>query len=186
MTVHVPDRPGVLAGITQALGAERINIEDFELRHFSPERGGVLTMLVSGEGEAERAAACSRRRATASRSRRSSAELKSSLRLPCRAALALPGDKSISHRAVLIGAIADGESRIAGFGRSGDTESTIAAVAGARGRGRGGRATSARARASGLRGLRAPAEPIDCGNAGTLAAAARRGSSPASTGSGSS
>jgi prephenate dehydrogenase len=57
VTVHVPDRPGVLAGITQALGAERINIEDFELRHFSPERGGILTVLVSGEGEAERAAA---------------------------------------------------------------------------------------------------------------------------------
>ncbi len=57
VVVNVPDRPGVLAGITQALGAERINIEDFELRHFSPERGGVLTMLVSGEGAAERAAA---------------------------------------------------------------------------------------------------------------------------------
>ena len=56
LRVHIPDRPGVLAGITQALGAERINIEDFELRHFSPERGGVLTMLVSGEREAERAA----------------------------------------------------------------------------------------------------------------------------------
>jgi prephenate dehydrogenase len=56
VTVHVPDRPGVLAGITQALGAERINIEDFELRHFSPERGGVLTMLVSGAAEAARAA----------------------------------------------------------------------------------------------------------------------------------
>ncbi len=56
LRVHIPDRPGVLAGITQALGAERINIEDFELRHFSPERGGVLTMLVSGEGEARRAA----------------------------------------------------------------------------------------------------------------------------------
>lgn len=56
VTAHVPDRPGVLAGITQALGAERINIEDFELRHFSPERGGILTILVSGESEAERAA----------------------------------------------------------------------------------------------------------------------------------
>jgi prephenate dehydrogenase len=55
VVVNVPDRPGVLAGITQALGAERINIEDFELRHFSPERGGVLTILVSGEGAAERA-----------------------------------------------------------------------------------------------------------------------------------
>ena len=57
VVVHVPDRPGVLAGITQALGAERINIEDFELRHFSPERGGVLSMLVSGADEAARAAA---------------------------------------------------------------------------------------------------------------------------------
>jgi prephenate dehydrogenase len=57
LRVHVPDRPGVLAGITQALGAERINIEDFELQHVSPERGGTLTVLVAGEPEAERAAA---------------------------------------------------------------------------------------------------------------------------------
>ena len=56
LRVHVPDRPGVLAGITQALGAQRINIEDFELHHVSPERGGTLTLLVTGEGEAERAA----------------------------------------------------------------------------------------------------------------------------------
>ena len=56
LRVHVPDRPGVLAGITQALGAERINIEDFELHHVSPERGGTLTLLVEGEGEAQRAA----------------------------------------------------------------------------------------------------------------------------------
>jgi hypothetical protein len=57
LRVHLPDRPGVLAGITQALGAERINIEDFELHHMSPERGGDLTILISGEREAERAAA---------------------------------------------------------------------------------------------------------------------------------
>jgi prephenate dehydrogenase len=57
LRVHVPDRPGVLAGITQALGAERINIEDFELHHVSPERGGTLTLLVGGEDAARRAAA---------------------------------------------------------------------------------------------------------------------------------
>jgi prephenate dehydrogenase len=57
LRVHVPDRPGVLAGITQALGAERINIEDFELQHVSPERGGTLTVLVAGEHEAARASA---------------------------------------------------------------------------------------------------------------------------------
>jgi prephenate dehydrogenase len=56
LRVHVPDRPGVLAGITQALGAERINIEDFELHHVSPERGGTLIVLVAGESEAQRAA----------------------------------------------------------------------------------------------------------------------------------
>ena len=57
VSVHVPDRPGVFAGITQALGAERINIEDFELEHISPERGGTVTLLVTGEDEARRAAA---------------------------------------------------------------------------------------------------------------------------------
>jgi prephenate dehydrogenase len=56
LRVHVPDRPGVLAGITQALGAERINIEDFELQHMSRERGGTLTVLVAGADEAGRAA----------------------------------------------------------------------------------------------------------------------------------
>jgi prephenate dehydrogenase len=56
LRVHVPDRPGVLAGITQALGAERINIEDFELHHMSPDRGGTLTVLITGEDEAHRAA----------------------------------------------------------------------------------------------------------------------------------
>jgi prephenate dehydrogenase len=56
LRVHVPDRPGVLAGITQALGAERINIEDFELQHLSRERGGTLTLLVAREDEAGRAA----------------------------------------------------------------------------------------------------------------------------------
>jgi len=55
LRVHVPDRPGVLAGITQAFGAARINIEDFELRHMSRERGGTLTLLVSGENDAARA-----------------------------------------------------------------------------------------------------------------------------------
>jgi prephenate dehydrogenase len=56
LVVHVPDRPGVLAGITQALGAERINIEDFELQHMSPDRGGALALLIVGEDEARRAA----------------------------------------------------------------------------------------------------------------------------------
>jgi prephenate dehydrogenase len=56
LRVHVPDRPGVLAGIFQALGAERINVSDFDLEHLSPERGGTLTILVTGESDASLAA----------------------------------------------------------------------------------------------------------------------------------
>ena len=56
MRVHVPDRPGVLAGIFQALGAARINVEDFELEHLSPDRGGTLTILIGGESDATSAA----------------------------------------------------------------------------------------------------------------------------------
>ena len=82
--------------------------------------------------------------------------------------VAVPGDKSISHRAVLIGAICDAEIRVSGFGRSADTEATIAAV-----RALGAEVVdedvdTLRVRGVGLDGLRAPAEPIDCGNAGTL------------------
>jgi prephenate dehydrogenase len=51
--IRVPDRPGVLAKITQILGAASVNIEDFELRHVSPEYGGVLVILVVGAETAE-------------------------------------------------------------------------------------------------------------------------------------
>jgi prephenate dehydrogenase len=53
--IRVPDRPGVLARITQILGAAQINLEDFELRHVSPEYGGVLVILVAGADSAARA-----------------------------------------------------------------------------------------------------------------------------------
>jgi 3-phosphoshikimate 1-carboxyvinyltransferase len=81
--------------------------------------------------------------------------------------VALLGDKSISHRVVLLGAIADGESRVTGFGRSGDTESTIGAVRalGVEVEENGGQLTI---HGAGLRGLRSPGGPVDCGNAGTL------------------
>ncbi|HVS85321.1 MAG TPA: prephenate dehydrogenase/arogenate dehydrogenase family protein [Gaiellaceae bacterium] len=53
--IRVPDRPGVLASITQILGAADVNIEDFELRHVSPEYGGVLVILVAGADTADKA-----------------------------------------------------------------------------------------------------------------------------------
>ncbi len=42
--------------------------------------------------------------------------------------VAVPGDKSISHRAVLIGAVAEGDTHVRGFGRAGDTQASIDAV----------------------------------------------------------
>ena len=82
--------------------------------------------------------------------------------------LAVPGDKSISHRAVLVGAIAEGETRILGFGRSADTESTIGAVRALGVEVLEDDVDELRVRGRGLRGLEAPAGAIDCGNAGTL------------------
>jgi prephenate dehydrogenase len=59
--VRVPDKPGVLARITQTLGAAGVNIEDFELRHVSPEYGGVLVVLVAGSENLELARTLLRR-----------------------------------------------------------------------------------------------------------------------------
>ena len=79
---------------------------------------------------------------------------------------AVPGDQSISHRALLLGSISEGETVVRGFGRSADTESTLAAVRtlGIRVDEDGDVLT---VHGAGLRGL--ASATIDCGNAGTLA-----------------
>jgi 3-phosphoshikimate 1-carboxyvinyltransferase len=85
-----------------------------------------------------------------------------------RGAVALPGDKSLSHRALLIGAICERESVVRGFGRSEDTESTVRAVRALGVRVDEDGRDTLRVHGAGLRGLEAPEGPIDCGNAGTL------------------
>jgi 3-phosphoshikimate 1-carboxyvinyltransferase len=81
--------------------------------------------------------------------------------------IAVPGDKSISHRALLLGAVAEGESELEGFGSSNDTLSTVAAMR-ALGAGVDVEGDRVRVMGVGLRGLRPPEGPLDCGNAGTL------------------
>ena len=49
------------SAMAQTLGAAGINIEDFELRHVSPDYGGVLVVLVTGAENAELARALLRR-----------------------------------------------------------------------------------------------------------------------------
>ena len=89
-----------------------------------------------------------------------------------RGELRLPGDKSISHRALMLAALADGECRIRGAGDGADVRSTAAAM-----RALGaevqavpetdGRNVGYRVRSPGADGLTQPTGPIDCGNSGT-------------------
>ena len=98
---------------------------------------------------------------------------------PLRGELLVPADKSISHRAALFGAMADGTTSVRGYLDSADTRSTLAAIAklgadvriAATGETldplRGGELPeSIEITGVGLRGAR-PAS-IDVGNAGTL------------------
>jgi 3-phosphoshikimate 1-carboxyvinyltransferase len=81
--------------------------------------------------------------------------------------LRVPGDKSISHRALMLGAIADGSTGISGFLASEDCLATLAAL---RSLGvaieRPGE-TCVRVAGVGRAGLRAPPAALDMGNAGT-------------------
>lgn len=84
-----------------------------------------------------------------------------------RGRLRVPGDKSISHRAIMLGALADGETHVSGFLEGEDSLATLAAframgvpISGPE----GGRVVI---RGLGREGLRAPAGPLDLGNSGT-------------------
>ena len=81
--------------------------------------------------------------------------------------IAVPGDKSISHRALMVGAICEGETVVRGFGRSADTEATIEAVRAVGVTVHEDDIDTIRVEGVGLRGLRQPSEAIDCGNSGT-------------------
>lgn len=86
---------------------------------------------------------------------------------PLRGRLRVPGDKSISHRAVMFAAIAEGTSRITGFLEGEDTRATANVFAQLGARIEAPAASVRVVHGVGLDGLRAPAGPLDCGNAGT-------------------
>ena len=81
--------------------------------------------------------------------------------------IGVPGDKSISHRALMYGAIGDGETVIRGFGRSADTEATASALRALGVTVHDDDVDTVRVEGVGLRGFREPSGPIDCGNSGT-------------------
>jgi 3-phosphoshikimate 1-carboxyvinyltransferase len=85
---------------------------------------------------------------------------------PLRGEISVPGDKSIAHRAVILGSVAQGRSRIFNLSGGEDNSRTVKAF---RQMGveihRQGEALCVEGR--GWEGLRAPKEAIDCGNSGT-------------------
>ncbi|MDZ7735796.1 MAG: 3-phosphoshikimate 1-carboxyvinyltransferase [Gammaproteobacteria bacterium] len=83
--------------------------------------------------------------------------------------LRVPGDKSISHRVVMLGALAAGDSHAGGFLHSEDTRATIAAFRRMGVTINAGDDGEIHIKGVGLRGLREPAAPLDLGNSGTSA-----------------
>jgi 3-phosphoshikimate 1-carboxyvinyltransferase len=88
-----------------------------------------------------------------------------------RGEVSVPGDKSISHRAIILGALAEGRTRIANLSPGEDNRRTVdaframgVAIGTERGGTEGDRVTVG---GVGLHGLGAPAAAIDCGNSGT-------------------
>ncbi len=76
--------------------------------------------------------------------------------------IVLPGDKSISHRALILGSIASGESRVRGLSAGADVKSTGSCM-----RALGVEIEDSNIAGVGMRGLRAATAPLDCGNSGT-------------------
>ena len=83
-----------------------------------------------------------------------------------RGSVTVPGDKSISHRSVMLGSIARGTTEIHGFLEGADCLSTISCFRhmGVDIENKNGVVT---VHGKGLRGLSAPSAPLDCGNSGT-------------------
>ncbi len=83
-----------------------------------------------------------------------------------RGGIRVPGDKSISHRALILGALADGESRIEGILQSADVQST-ASILRSLGVSVPDLTKSFTLPGRGLHGLKAPGSALDAGNSGT-------------------
>lgn len=79
----------------------------------------------------------------------------------------VPGDKSISHRSLMLGAVADGTTRISGFLPGEDCLATLAAIRALGVAVDQAGTTEVEVHGRGFRGLTAPAAPLDMGNSGT-------------------
>src|ERR1700747_3219351 len=86
--------------------------------------------------------------------------------VPCRGTVRTPGEKSISHRAVLLAALAEGASVVHGLSDGADVRASLAAVE-AMGVGVERAEVGTVTLHGGRRRLHRPGAPLDCGNSGT-------------------
>jgi 3-phosphoshikimate 1-carboxyvinyltransferase len=82
-------------------------------------------------------------------------------------AVRVPGDKSVSHRSIILGSIASGTTHITGFLEGEDALATMNIFRALGVRIEGPEAGKVTVQGVGLRGLRAPQGVLDCGNSGT-------------------
>ena len=83
------------------------------------------------------------------------------------AVVRVPGDKSISHRAVMLGSLAEGRSEVSGFLAGADCLATMAAFRDMGVRIEQTEGNELNIDGVGLRGLRSPGDELDLGNSGT-------------------
>jgi 3-phosphoshikimate 1-carboxyvinyltransferase len=86
---------------------------------------------------------------------------------PLAGSIRVPGDKSVSHRAIMLASLAEGVSRIDGFLEGEDTRATAAVFQQLGVKIEAPSSQSRIVHGVGLHGLRASADVLDCGNAGT-------------------
>ncbi|MET0256506.1 MAG: 3-phosphoshikimate 1-carboxyvinyltransferase [Luteibacter sp.] len=86
---------------------------------------------------------------------------------PLRGEITVPGDKSISHRAIMLAALAEGRSQVDGFLEGEDTRATARVFEQLGVRIETPSASERVVHGVGLHGLRGSADDLDCGNAGT-------------------
>ena len=165
------DRPGVLAEVTTLAGRLGVNVLDVEIAH-SPEGGrGVMVLLVAAiDADAYEhglqdlgyhvvadgplmSTPFPRRSRSAGRGR-------------CAGGCGCPGDKSISHRALLFAALATGRSKLTNLSTGDDVQATRAALPRSACRSAVG-ADAVNVSGGGLGAWTESETILDCGNSGT-------------------
>ena len=168
--IPVPDRTGVIAEITVLVTELGINIVDLEIAHSVEGDHGILVVVVDTLSAPTLLATLSRpglprrQRPGGSELMGDPAEFTVAGGRALTGTVRVPGDKSISHRALLLAALAEGTSTILGLS---PPETTWPHRPRRRGpRSRGGEDGPTHRRHGGRSRLR-PRHPLDLGNSGT-------------------